>query len=217
VESLLLILRHGPHQPVIKTCWAKFSLLRVHRDLRQDFADLTSYYLTEKNEMRISSNKKADYLTSLLTQNGWQVALSTVLVFGLMAQVCLAVPQTQQRRKYSNDNEYVPEQLKDPPDLPFLPPYPGAIYSNILAFRHMPKKPGYSLTFHVKEGPDEVLAFYRNAFQKSQWIRQKANDGPKNASAMRVGAVAAVTVMKPIVKGYKTQVYLVYKIYGKVK
>ena len=136
----------------------------------------------------------------------------------LLAQVAFAQnPGLPRKKKYDNNNEYVPSQLKDPPDLPFLPPYTGAVYSNILSFNRVPGKPAFTLTFHVKDPPDEVIAFYKNAFKSNKWSPQKNGDSTKLASGRRMGAMATVMVMKPILKGYKSQVYIVYKIYGKIQ
>lgn len=156
-------------------------------------------------------------LESLL--HGWQIILPTMLVSILLSQTAFAQsPVPHIKKKYDNNNEYVPTELKQPPDLPFLPPYPqGANYNNILSFNRVPDKPCFTLTFHVKEPPEDVIAFYKDAFKSNKWSPQVSVDSTKQAAGRRSGASATVLVMKPIMKGYKTQVYMVYKIYGKVK
>jgi hypothetical protein len=176
----------------------------------------------------MTENRKADYPESLsfIFKHGWQLALPTMLAFSICVQSAPAQfnmnlgknkPPNPKKKKYDNNNEYVPIQLKEPPDLPFLPPYTGAVYSNILSFNRVPNKPAFTMTFHVKELPEEVIAWYKDAFKANKWAPQKGGDSAKLASGRREGAMATVMVMKPILKGYKAQVYIVYKIYGKVK
>lgn len=154
-----------------------------------------------------------------LLQDGWQIILPAILALSFVLAPAASAQQFPKfgAKKYNNNNEFVPEHLTQPPDLPFLPPYSGSappVYDTILAFRRKPDGPGYSLTFHVKESPEEVVAFYKNAFKNNRWLPQKNADSSRIVSGMRKGAVATVTVMKPIVKGYRTQVYVVYKISG---
>ncbi len=165
--------------------------------------------------------------TPLFNKHGWTIALSAMFCFcsflsfaeEVVAQNRFQGP-AKPRKPYNNDNEFVPETLKQPPDLPFLPPYAGSSptkYDSILAFKRKSDGPGYSLSFHVKETPDEVIAFYKNAFKSNKWDPQKNGDTTKIVSGMRKGAVATVTVMKPVLKGYRTQVYLVYKVSGQIQ
>lgn len=152
-------------------------------------------------------------------KHGWQLVLPTMLVSCFLANSAV-LAQFPTAKKYDNNNEFVPETLTQPPDLPFLPPYSGsapAVYDNILAFKRQPDGPGYSLTFHVKESPEDVIAFYKGAFKNNRWLPQKAADSSKIVAGMRKGASATVTVMKPTRKGYLSQVYIVYKISGKVQ
>lgn len=162
--------------------------------------------------------------TPLFKKHGWTIALSAMFCFCSFAQYADAQNRLQgppkPRKPYNNDNEFVPDTLKTPPDLPFLPPYAGsapAQYDSILAFKRKSDGPGYSLSFHVKEPPEDVIAFYKNAFKNNKWDPQKGGDTTRIVSGMRKGAVATVTVMKPVLKGYKTQVYLVYKVSGKLQ
>lgn len=152
-------------------------------------------------------------------QHGWRIFLPAMLALSFIYLPDATAQQFPKigAKKYNNNNEFVPEHLSKPPDLPFLPPYSGAAppaYDSILAFRRKPDGPGYSLTFHVKETPEEVISFYKGAFKNNRWLPQKNADSSKIVSGMRKGAVATVTVMNPIMKGYKTQVYIVYKISG---
>ncbi len=157
--------------------------------------------------------------------HGWQLvlpAMFSLLSLLLMAQsVAYAQsPFQMPKKKYNNDNEFVPENLKEPPSLPYLPPYSGSAppkYDSILAFKRKPEKPGFTLTFHVKETPEEVLAFYQNAFAQNKWKPQKGGDTTKIVSGIRKGALATVTIMKPVTPGYKTQVYIVYKVSGPIQ
>lgn len=177
----------------------------------------------------MTGNIKGNQLSNampLFKKHGWTIALFAMFC---LSPICQNAEAQQQRfiqpgktpkKPYNNDNEYVPETLKQAPDLPFLPPYSGSEptkYDSILAFKRKSDGPGYSLSFHVKEPPEEVIAFYKNAFKSNRWDPQKNGDTSKIVSGMRKGAIATVTVMKPFKKGYKTQVYLVYKISGSLQ
>ena len=168
------------------------------------------------------TGKKADLLESLITlKHGWQLMLPAMFFLLLLSQTA-AIGQNpfETKKKYNNDNEFVPETLKTPPDLPYLPPFSGIAppqYGSMLCFKRKPDGPGYSVTFHVKDPPEDVIAFYKNAFKSNHWEPQKNADSTKIVSGMRKGAVATVTVMKAIQPGYKTQVYIVYKISGSLQ
>lgn len=168
------------------------------------------------------TGKKADPLESLQSlRHGWQIFLPAMFALLLVTQSC-AYGQNPfaPKKKYNNDNEFVPETLKTPPDLPYLPPFSGIappVYGSMLCFKKKPDGPGYSVTFHVKDPPEDVISFYKNAFKNNRWDAQKNADSTKIVSGMRKGAVATVTVMKPIMPGYKTQVYIVYKISGSLQ
>lgn len=158
---------------------------------------------------------------------GWQLLLPTLFIFSVLLQFSAIQiqaadaqnPFAKPKKKYNNDNEFVPETLKTPPDLPYLPPYSGGSpsYGSMLCFKRKPDGPGYSVTFHTKDPADDVVAFYRQAFKQNKWDPQKNADSTKIVSGVRRGAVATVTVMKPNMAGYKTQVYIVYKISGKLQ
>lgn len=171
----------------------------------------------------MSSSKKSCAINQRrqIKRNGWQILLPTVLLLSaLQFSIDEARAQFGQSKKYENNNEYVPEHLKTPPDLPFLPPYSGsapAQYDSILAFKRQTDGPGYTLTFHVKEESPQVLDFYRSAFKQNRWMLEKKSETAKMIGANRRGASVSVMVMNPITKGYKTQVYVVYKISGQVK
>lgn len=147
------------------------------------------------------------------------VALLTFLP-SVSAQQKFQFVRQAPKKKYVNDNEFVPENLKQPPDLPFLPPYSGQgqpKYDNLLVFKKKRNGPGYTETFHVKEYPQQVMSFYKNAFKENRWVLDKNAETGNMVGATRRGAVCTVTVMKPIFKGYNTQVYLIYKISGNVQ
>lgn len=171
--------------------------------------------MSSKNSCAINQRRQIE-------SNGWQIYLPTILLLTAFAHLSISPAQAQfgQNKKYENNNEYVPEHLSKPPDLPFLPPYSGMappVFDNILAFKRQTDGPGYTMTFHVKDEPEQVLAFYKSAFESNRWLLQKKIDSSKMVGAVRKGAIVSVTVMKPITKGYKTQVYVVYKISGKVE
>lgn len=156
--------------------------------------------------------------SNLFNNNGWQILPAIIVIFFAQTSIAAPPPYGSPIKKYNNDNEFVPEKLKDPPDMPFLPPYSASqpSYSNILAFKRVPDQPVYSLTFHVKETPEEVMAFYRGAFKNNKWTPPQKDSNPRTTSGSRPGATAIVNVMNPIQKGYRAQVYLLYRIYGKV-
>ena len=146
-------------------------------------------------------------------------------LFVAAALLCVSVGQAEvlaqnpfaPKKKYDNDNEYVPENATTPPDMPYLPPYAAQgtpVYSNILSWKRQKDGPAYSLTFHVKEEAPEVIGFYKNAFKDNKWQEQQANSS-KMLSYMRGNCIASVVVMKPVLKGYKSQVYLTYKMFVK--
>ncbi len=160
-------------------------------------------------------------------EHGW---LTTSTIFALVSlltflPIANAQPKFQfirqaPKKKYVNDNEFVPDTLKQPPDLPFLPPYSGQSqpkFDNLLVFKKKRNGPGYTETFHVKETPQQVMDFYKNAFRDNRWVLDKNAETSNMVGATRKGAVCTVTVMKPIYKGYNAQVYLIYKISGNVQ
>lgn len=123
------------------------------------------------------------------------------------------------KKPYNNNNEYVAEHLKQPPDLPYLPPYGGhePDYANILTWPKSKDGPCHTLTFYVKEQPSEVMAFYQQAVKNNGWELIPANCSDRMLAAKRSkpSAIFSVMVMNPVKKGYQCQVYMTYKIFGK--
>ncbi len=102
--------------------------------------------------------------------------------------------------------------LDQPPDLPYLAPFPGAVYQSILSRPNDSGGPGFSLTFHTTASSDAVQNFYKDVFRRNNWV---LIDGAtaRAMTGMRKNTVCNVTCMTPYKKGFNTQVLVGYKIF----
>jgi hypothetical protein len=105
-------------------------------------------------------------------------------------------------------------QLENPPDLPYMPPYPNALYQSITSRPNDKDGPGFAMTFHTNSTASDVLNFYKDAFKRNNWVMM-AGANAVSMSAMRKGTIFDVACLRPYVKGYATQVTIGYKIFSK--
>lgn len=137
-------------------------------------------------------------------------------ISGLIMMVLLVAPALADN-KPTPPKRVLPKGLNTldrPPDLPYLPPFPGANYQSILSRPDAKGGPGFSLTFHTSQSSAEVMQFYKNAFRTNNWVLM-AGDTDKRLTAMRKDTVCNITCMRPYKKGFQTQVLLGYKIFQK--
>lgn len=99
--------------------------------------------------------------------------------------------------------------------MPYIPRYPNKQeIANVLSWPNAKRGPAWSVTSHVKEAPEEVINFYKGALKQNKWELLNGRNTDKMLSARRGKALFNVMVMQPVLKGYRSQVYMTYKIYG---
>ena len=106
--------------------------------------------------------------------------------------------------------------LKTPPDLPFIPPFPGTPkYTSMAAF-HNQSGPSYLLTFQCQEDQTAVVQWYQQVLSKYSWRVTGASAQASNFMSARHGKdmVVAIEVSQSAMKGYVSQVFISFKIFS---
>lgn len=163
---------------------------------------------------------KAYVLKLLRTKGPGALALAVLVGIGVLILAPLAAssqsPTQYGPRVYNNDNEHVGEFLTSIPDLPYLPLYPGKIvFERAVRWQKSGGRVAYSITFHARELPENVIDWYRSMFQSYKWLVEKENSGPKLTEA-RMGKYFHVRAMAmhSARKDYPANIHLTYSITG---
>jgi hypothetical protein len=138
------------------------------------------------------------------------LALFLLLIIGMAPSLAAPTKNADIKKKLTNNGIV---QLDTPPDLPYMPPFPGAVYQQINSRPNAQDGPGFNMTFHTSMATPDVLSFYKDAFKRNSWVMM-GGASDRSMAAMRKGTMFNVTCMRPYVKGYSTQVTIGYKIYS---
>lgn len=102
--------------------------------------------------------------------------------------------------------------LQQPPDLPYIPPFPNAEYMLISSRPNDPGGPGFLLMFLTPNNPAQIMEFYKGAIAKNSWVLMPGAT-LQNMSAMRKNTNFCVSCYAD--KKGKTKVVVGYKIFAK--
>lgn len=102
------------------------------------------------------------------------------------------------------------------PDTPYLPPYTGRIVKG--DFSSQPQPDGgiaYLITFEAQEQPEQVLSWYKSAFQLYQWNIDKNQSAQYRLTAQRKNIESNLFLLSPRQADSRVQVQLYYRYVGR--
>lgn len=163
--------------------------------------------------MRYSLNRIDKILKSEL--EWWCVKLKLKLLLPVLL-VVTCLPSVAAPEKLPSNIKLPPGQvaLDQPPDLPYLPPFPQADYHQIYSRPNDPGGPGYEIVFFTNSTAPEVLAWYKAAFSRNAWTLEQGSS-PKYIAGLRKNTSCSVSALPSWKKKFRTQVVLGYKIFAK--
>lgn len=132
------------------------------------------------------------------------------------ANPAAAVVQPRKPHLKNKDNpELKGKTLTKPIDLLDLPAYSGKNTQFVRGILFPAVKGGASVTmqFSVKETPQEVLNWYKNAFASNQWQMLDNTAGRAGLAAMKANNVCHISTMGPSKKGSGCDFVLLFKFY----